>query len=131
MEADRLRPGRLPEDVVLQDADAAIPRELRSEPAGALGEHLCGDDAVRLPRVAELARAVLGVAARNPVDLVRSDPGLVLAVEQPEVALTETLERAFRDEALLDDEEAVAVERLELLGRERLDHERGRVFSGS
>ena len=33
MEADRLRPGRLPEDVVLEDADTAIPRELRGEPA--------------------------------------------------------------------------------------------------
>ena len=100
----------------------------------ALVEHLRGDRLVRLPAVADLPRAVLRVAPGNPVDLVGPDPGLVVAVEEPLVPLAQELERAVGDEALLDDQEAVAVERLDLLGRERLDrrrHERGRVFSGS
>ena len=112
MEADRLRPGRLPEDVVLEDAHAAVPGELRCETACSLGEHLRGDHVVRLPGVAELARAVLGVAAGNPVHLVGPDPGLVLAFEEREVALPEQLEALLRDEALLDDQEAVVLERL-------------------
>ena len=105
MEADRLRPGRLPEDVVLKDAHAAVAGELCCEPPRPLGEHLRGDDVVGLPRVAELARAVLGVAPRHPVHLVRPDPGLVLALEEPEVALAQELERALGDEAFLDDQE--------------------------
>ena len=110
MEADRLRPGRLPEDVVLEDANAAIAGELRGEPRRPLREHLGRDDRVRLPGVAELARAVLGVAAGHPVHLVGPDPGLVLALEEAEVALAEVLERILGDEPLLDDQEAVAVE---------------------
>ena len=117
MEADRLRPRRLPEDVVLEDAHAAVARELRGEAAGPLGEHLRGDDGVRLPRVAELPRAVLGVAPGHPVHLVRADPGLVLAVEERDVALAEQLEPALGDEPFLDDEEAVAPERLDLIRR--------------
>ena len=96
MEADRLRPRRLPEDVVLEDPHAAVAGELRSEATGALGEHLRRDDGVGLPRVAELPRAVLGVAPRHPVHLVRPDAGLVLAVEEPEVALAQELESASR-----------------------------------
>ena len=89
VEPDRLRPRRLPEDVVLENAHAAVARELRGESAGSLGQHLSRDDVVRLPRVAELARAVLRIAAGHPVHLVRPDPGLVLAVEQRDVALAE------------------------------------------
>ena len=40
MEADRLRSGRLPEDVVLKDANAAIPSELRGK-APVLSESTC------------------------------------------------------------------------------------------
>ena len=69
--------------------------------------------------------------ARNPVHLVGPDARLVLAVEQPQVALAETPERALRDEPFLHDQEAVAAKRLDLLGGEGVDHERGRVFSGS
>jgi hypothetical protein len=35
------------------------------------------------------------------------------------------------NEAFLDDEEAVSLERLDLLAGERFDQERGLVFSGS
>jgi hypothetical protein len=105
--------------------------ELGGEAAGSLREHLRGNDRVRLPRVAELACAVLGVAAGNPVHLVRSDPGLILALEERDVALAEQLEPALGDETLLDDEEAVLPKALDLLGRERVDQERGLVFSGS
>ena len=115
MEADRLRARRLPEDVVLEDAHAAVAGELRGESARPLGEHLRGDDVVGLPRVAELPRAVLGIASGHPVHLVRPDPGLVLAVEERDVALAEQLEPALGDEAFLDDQEAVALERLDLL----------------
>ena len=121
MEADRLRPRRLPEDVVLKDADAAVSAELGGEAARSLREHLRGDDIVRLPRVAELPRAILGVAAGNPVHLVRPDPRLVLALEEAEVAVAELLERALGDEPRFDDEEAVAIECLDLLDRERID----------
>ena len=131
MEPDRLRPGRLPEHVVLEDPHSAIAGKLRGQAAGALGEHLRGDDRVGLPGVAELPRPVLGVASGHPVDLVRPDPGLVLAVEQPQVALSQRLERAFRDEPFLDDQEAVAPEGVDLLRCEGVDQERGRVFSGS
>ena len=50
------------------------------------------------------------------------DPGLVLAVEERHVALAKELERALRDEPLLDDQEAVALECLDLVGCERVDH---------
>ena len=119
MEADRLRSGRLPEDVVLKDADAAITSELRGKPRRSLREHLRGDDRVGLPRVAELARPVLRVAAGNPVHLVRPDPRLVLAVEETQVALAQLLERALRGQPFLHDQEAVAAEGLHLVGRER------------
>ncbi len=131
MEADRLRARRLPEDVVLEDPHAAVAGELRRKAARPLGEDLRGDDVVGLPRVAELPRAVLGIASGNPVHLVGPDPGLVLAVEQRDVALAEQLEPALGDEAFLDDQEAVAFERLDLLRGERVDQERGLVLSGS
>jgi hypothetical protein len=101
------------------------------ESARTLGEHLRGDDRVGLPRVAELSRPILRVAAGNPVDLVGSDPRLVLALEQLQIALAEQLEPALGDEPLLDDQEPVVAERLDLLGREGLDQERGLVLSGS
>jgi hypothetical protein len=104
---------------------------LRGEAACPLGEHLRRDDSVRLPGIAELPRAILGVAAGNPVHLVRADPGLVLAVEERDVALPEQLEPALGDEPLLDDEEAVVPKAFDLLRRERVDQERGLVFSGS
>jgi hypothetical protein len=91
------------------------------ELAGSFGEHLCGDDVVGLPRVAELPRAVLGVAAGYPVHLVGPDPRLVLAIEERDVALAQQFEPALRDEAVLDDQEAVARERVDLLGCKRLD----------
>ena len=59
------------------------------------------------------------------------DAGLVLAVEEAQVAVSQRLERAFRNEPLLDDQEAVAPERVDLLRCESVDQERGRVFSGS
>jgi hypothetical protein len=131
VEPDCLRAGRFPEDVVLEDSHAAIPPELRCESTRPFGEHLRRDDRVGLPRVAELPCSVLPVAARDPVHLVGTDPGLVLAVEELQVALAEELEPALRDKALVDDEEAVPGERLDLLGGERLDQERGLVLSGS
>ena len=109
----------------------AVAAELRAEAPGALREHLRRDHVVGPPAVADLPRPVLGIAARHPVDLVGLDPRLVDALEERLVALAQQVERARRDEPLLDDQEAVAVERLDLLGRERVDHERGRSFSGS
>jgi hypothetical protein len=95
-------------------------------------EHLGGDRLVGLPAVADLPRAVLRVAPRDPVDLVGLDAGLVVAVEEPLVSLAETLERAVGDQAFLDDQEAVVLEGRDLLGGERVDRqERGLVFSGS
>ena len=124
MEPDRLGAGRFPEDVVLEDAHAAVAGELGREASCALGENLCGDDCVCLPGVAELPRSILRVAPGYPVHLVGADPGLVVAVEEWDVALAEQLEPVLGDEALLDDDEAVALERLDLLGGECLDHGR-------
>ena len=96
------------------------------------------DDRVRLPRVAELPSPIIGIAAGYPVDLVRPDAGLVLAVEEPLVPLPQRLECALRHEPLLDDEEPVAPKRVDLLLGEGVDqlrdghgYERGRVLSGS
>ncbi len=131
MEADRLCPRRLPEHVVLEDPHPAIAHQLRGEPARSCRQHLRGDHVVGLPGVAELACAVLRIPAGHPVHLVGSDAGLVLAFEQALVSLSQALERRLGDEALLDDEESVVAKSLYLLWRERLDQERGRVFSGS
>jgi hypothetical protein len=131
VEPDRLRAGRLPEHVVLEDPDAAVAGELRGEATGPLGEHLRGHDRVRLPGIAQLPGAILGVAAGDPVDLVRANPGLVLAVEEGDVALPEQLEPALGDETIVDDEEAVLPKAFDLLRRERVDQERGLVFAGS
>jgi hypothetical protein len=131
VEADRLRSRRLPEHVVLEDPNAVVAGELRGEATGPLGEHLRGHDRVRLPGIAQLPGAILGVAAGDPVDLVRADPGLVLAVEEGDVALPERLEPALGDETNVDDEEAVLPKAFDLLRRERVDQERGLVFSGS
>jgi hypothetical protein len=131
MEADRLRPRRLPEDVVLENADASVAGELRGESGSSLRQNLCGDDGVGLPGVAELARSVLGIAAGDPVHLVGPDPGLVLALEESQVALAQAFEGILRDEALFDDEKAVAAECFDPLFGERVDQDRGRVLSGS
>ncbi len=103
VEADRLRPWRLPEDVVLEDPHAPVAGELGGKSARPLGKDLRGDHVVGLPCVAELPRAVLGIASGNPVHLVGPDARLVLAVEQRDVALAEQLEPALGDEAFLDD----------------------------
>jgi len=80
---------------------------------------------VRLPAVADLARAVFRVATGDPVDLVGPDPRLVLAPEEPLVALAQEPERPVGDEPLLDDQEAVALERRDLLRREGVHHGHG------
>ena len=124
VEPDRLRPRRLPEDVVLEDPHAAVAGELGGEAPRSLRKHLRGDDRVGLPRVAELPRAVLGIAPGHPVDLVRPNAGLVLALEESEVALAQPLECTLRDQTFFDDEESVAPEGLDLLGGELVDHRR-------
>ena len=112
MHAERARAGRLPEAVVLEHAGAAVAHQLGGDAPGPLAEHLRGDDVVRPPAVADLPRAVLGVAAGLPVDLVGLDARGVLAREEPVEALAQHLDRGVRDEPLLDDQEAVAVEGL-------------------
>src|SRR4030095_746127 len=107
-EPDRLGPRWLPQHVVLKDPNALVPHQLRREPADPRREHLRGDHRVRLPGVAELPGPVLGIPALATVHLVRPDPGLVLALEQRQVAFAESLERAGADQALLDDQEPVA-----------------------
>jgi hypothetical protein len=136
VETDRLGSGRLPEHVVLEDPHPWVAHQLRGEAADPRGEHLGRDHGVRAPGVAELPGAVLGVAPLDPVHLVRLDPRFVLAVEQPEVALLQQFQRLVGDQAFLDHEEAIPVELLDLLGRERVDelrhrYERGLDFSGS
>jgi hypothetical protein len=129
---ERLRARRLPDHVVLEDADAVPAHELRGEAAGPLGQDLHCEAAVGLPAVADLPRAVVGVAARDPVHVVRPDAGLVAAGEQCLEALAQAGDGVRVDEAFLHDEEAVALERLELLGAPAVEaHARGRRLSVS
>ena len=132
VEADRLRPRRLPEDVVLEDPHAAVAGELRGEASGALGEHLRGDDVVRLPGVAELARSILRVAPGYPVHLVRTDPGLVLAVEQAaRSARGGARARARRRDPPRRSRKPSRRNASTCSAVNSVDQERGRVFSGS
>jgi hypothetical protein len=131
MESDRLRARRLPEDVVLQDPNAAVSGQLGGDSPRALRENLRGNHGVRFPRVAQLPRTVLGVATGNPVHLVGADSRFILSVEEQEVALAEKLEATLGDEPFLDDQEAVLSEALDMLRAELVDQERGLVLSGS
>src|SRR5439155_409482 len=93
----------------LEDPDAAIPHELGRQTPDPLREHLCRDHGVGLPRVAELACPILGVAPRHPVHLVRANARLVLACKEGLVALAQQLEYPLGNETLIEDEEAVPV----------------------
>jgi hypothetical protein len=92
-----------------------------------LAQHLRGDQVVGPPPVADLAGAVLGIPAASPVDLVGLNAGGVVTREEGVEALAQDPYASVRDEALLDDQEAVVVEAVDLLVRQ----ERGRLFSVS
>src|SRR3954470_4814029 len=115
---ERLHARRLPDAVVLEDADAVVAHELGREAAGALGQHLGGEAVVGLPAVADLARAVVGIATGDPVHLVGPDAGLILLAIDRLEPLAHALDLLVGDEALVENEESVAVERLELVGGE-------------
>src|SRR5436309_408645 len=119
--AERLRARRLPEAVVLAEADTVPAGDLASEPAAALGQHLGRDRRVRLPAVADLACPVLGVASGEPVDLVGPDPRCPFAAEERLEALAQAVD-GLRVDELVDDDEAVAVELLPLLVGPGFDH---------
>ena len=121
MHAEGFRAGRLPEAVVLAEPDAVPARDLAGKPSAALGQDLSGDHRVGLPAVADLPRAVLGVASGDPVDLVRLDPGRPLAAEERLEALAQVLDGLHVDE-LVDDDESVALELLVLLVGPGFDH---------
>jgi hypothetical protein len=123
--AERLRARRLPDAVVLVDPHSVPAHEVGGEAARPLGEHLGGDPGISLPAVADLPCAVLRVAPGHPVDLVRADARLVLAGEETVEALAQELDSALVDERLLDDEEAVALERRALLVGPLLAHRLG------
>jgi flavin reductase (DIM6/NTAB) family NADH-FMN oxidoreductase RutF len=110
---ERLRPRRLPDAVVLEDSHAVPSHQLGGEAAGPLRENLRHDRPVGLPAVADLARPVLRIATGDPVHLVRPDPSLVLAREEAIEPRSQPLDRLLVDEALLVDDEAVALERFQ------------------
>jgi hypothetical protein len=122
--AERLRPGRLPDAVVLEEPHAFPPHQLGGEAARSFREHLVRDGEVRLPAVADLARAVLGVAARDPVHLVGPDPRLVVAREETVEPLPEPLDGSGVDEPLGHDHEPVTAERGELCFAPTIEHRR-------
>ena len=92
MEPDRLRAGRLPEDVVLKDPDAGVAGELSGETPGARREYLGGDDVVGLPRVAELARASSGSRPSTQLTSSGRMPVSYSPSKSLRVALAEELE---------------------------------------
>jgi hypothetical protein len=93
---------------------------------------VCARCAVGLPAVADLPRPIFRVPAGHPVHLVRADAGLVASREEGLESLPELGDRLLVDESLFDDDEAVALERVELLRAPLFDrHARGRRFSGS
>jgi hypothetical protein len=122
-----LVPGGFHSTFVLEDPNALVPHQLRREPADPRREHLRGDHRVRLPGVAELPGPVLGISALDPVHLVRPDAGIVLALEQRQVAFAEPLEGTWGDQALLHDQEPVAPERRDLLVGEAFERIGGDV----
>jgi hypothetical protein len=120
----RARSGRLPEAVVLQHARAAVAHQLRRDPAGALAQHLGRDQVVGAPAVADLPGQVLTVAPGLPVDLVGLDAGGVLAGEEAVEAVAQDPDGRVGDEALLEDQEAVAVEGLDGVAGEGIGRSR-------
>ena len=67
------------------------------------------------------AKCLLGVSAGDPVHFVGTDAGDVVALEEPVEPPAQELYGLVIDEALLDNEEAVTVERLALLAGPLLD----------
>ena len=82
VEAQRLRPRRLPDHIVLGDARAVPAHQLGTGPAHGLGQDDPGDGPVRAPAVADLTGEVGRVAPLAPVPLVGVEAGLELAAEQ-------------------------------------------------
>ena len=116
MAQQRLARRRLPDHVVLDQPQAREAGERGAERGVALGQHGGGERPVGLPDVAELARAVGRRRRRVVVDLVGREAGLPLVREAAVEALAHALD-LVGVEALLDDEEAVAPVRLDLLRR--------------
>ena len=116
MRQQRLARGRLPDHVVLQQPHARLAGELGGEARVALLQRDVGKPAIGLPDVAELARAVGRRDARRVVDLVGREAGLPLVLEAGVEALARALDLVVREPAL-DDQEAVALVLLDLLGR--------------
>ena len=116
MRQQRLARGRLPDHVVLQQPHAGLAGELRGEARIALLQRDVGKPAIGLPDVAELARAVGRRHARRVVDFVGREAGLPLVLEAGVEALLRALDLVVREPAL-DDQEAVALVLLDLLGR--------------
>ena len=116
MGEQRLARRRLPDHVVLQQPHARLAGELGGEARVALGERDVGEPAVGLPDVAQLARAVGRRDARRVVDLVGREARLPLVLEAGVEALARPLDLVVREPAL-DDQEAVALVLLDLLGR--------------
>ena len=102
MHSESARAGRLPEAVVVDDANAVPAGELRGEAAALLAEDLRGDQLIGLPAVADLSRLRLGVAAPNPVHFIWSDPCRVLARKKLVEALAQQHHGRFGNEVLLD-----------------------------
>ena len=116
MGQQRLARGRLPDHVVLQQPHAGLAGQLGGEARIALRQRDVGEPAIGLPDVAELARAVGRRHARRVVDLVGREAGLPLVLEAGVEALARALDLVVREPAL-DDQEAVALVLLDLLGR--------------
>ncbi len=106
--------GRLPQQVVLNQARARPAGELGERLADAFVEHGSRNFPVGLPAVADLARERRVARAVLPVDLVGPDAGLEVASEQAREALAQDRRGAPIDQAL-DHEEAVLAEARDLV----------------
>ena len=104
---------RLPDHVVLNQAEARQSGEPRTERGDPLGQNGRADGRVRLPDVAKLASAVgrrgLGVV----VDLVGRDAGLPLVRETAAEALAQARD-LIRIEPRVEDQKAVPPVRVDL-----------------
>ena len=114
MEAERLAPRRLPDDVVLANARSRPPAQLGAGLADIAPQHDRGDGEIRFPAVADLPRQILTVAPHPPIPFVGVEPGFECAGEQWLEASPCRLDFSRRKRPL-DRDEAVTREIVEML----------------
>ena len=130
VEADRLRSGRLPEDVVLEDPHAAVSAS-RAASLPVRSESTCAATTVSDFQALQSWRVRSSGRGPAPSSPRRGGSPSRTGRRRAARSAREAARARGWDETFLDDEKAVSPERLDLLGCERVDQDRGRVLSGS